>query len=161
MRASAVAVIVLISLCIISPAMAANEDRYSYITVEDVTIRLDNGTANIHVNYTVDEGTRFIFFLFGKQDLRNKLLKILNYDDAQIKYINLSSAEFTVKSASFSYGDGIFWYPSHQFNVAIPVLTVQTPQATRIFTMAKQFPGGMGYFATIAPRPPVSPGPDK
>ena len=147
---------ILISICLISPAMAANEDRYSYITVEDVTIGLDNGTANIHVNYSVDEGTRFIFFLFGKQDLRNKLLKILNYDDAQMKYINLSSAEFTVNSASFSYGDGIYWYPSHQFNVAIPVLTVQTPQATRIFTMAKEFPGGIGYFAVTGSRPPVS-----
>ena len=155
MRSGAVAVIIIFLISLASPAMAANQDRYSYITVEDVTIRLDNGTANIHVNYTVDEGTRFIFFLFGKQDLKNKLLKILNYNDAQMKSINLSSAEFSVKSASFSYGDGIYWYPSHQFNVAIPVLTVRTPQATRIFTMAKEFPGGIGYFATAPPRPPV------
>ena len=155
MKAMAVAVMILVSIFIATPAMAANEDRYSYITVEDVSIHLDNGTANIHVNYSVDEGTRFIFFLFGKQDLRNKLLKILNYDDAQIKYINLSSAEFTVKSASFSYGDGIYWYPSHQFNVAIPVLTVQTPQATRVFSMAKEFPAGMGYFAITTPSPSV------
>jgi hypothetical protein len=153
MRAGAVAIIIIVLLSLASPAIAANQDRYSYITVEDVTIRLDNGTANIHVNYTVDEGTRFIFFLFGKQDLKNKLLKILNYNDAQMKSINLSSAEFSVKSASFSYGDGIYWYPSHQFNVAIPVLTVRTPQATRIFTMAKEFPGGIGYFATTPPPP--------
>ena len=160
MRAKAVvAVMIFILISAISPAMAANEDRYSYITVEDVTIGLDNGTANIHVNYSVDEGTRFIFFLFGKQDLRNKLLKILNYDDAQMKYINLSAAEFSVKSASFSYGDGIYWYPSHQFNIVIPVLTVKTPQVTRVFTMTKDFPGGIGYFAITNPRPPVLQGP--
>ena len=151
MRAHAIALIILLSIFIASPVMAANEDRYSYIKVEDVNIQLDNGTAVIHVNYTVDEGTRFIFFLFGKQDLKNKLLKILNYDDAQIKRIDLSSAEFTVNSAAFSYGNGIYWYPSHEFNVAIPVLTIQTPQATRNFTMAKEFPAGMGYFATNSP----------
>jgi hypothetical protein len=155
MRASAVAVMILITICIVAPAMAANEDRYSYITVDDVTIGLDNGTANIHVNYSVDEGTRFIFFLFGKQDLKNKLLKILNYNDAQMKNINLSSADFTVKSASFSYGDGIYWYPSHEFNVAIPVLTIVTPQATRVFSMAKEFPGGIGYFAITNSSPPA------
>jgi len=147
MRSRAIALIVLLSLCIASPVMAANEERYGYITVQDVNIQLDNGTAFIHVNYSVDEGTRFIFFLFGKQDLKNKLMKILNYDDAQIKRIDLSSAEFTVPSAAFSYGNGIYWYPSHEFNVAIPVLMVQTPQATRNFTMAKEFPGGMGYFS--------------
>jgi len=147
MRAGAVGLLLLVMIWCISPAMAANEDRYSYIKVEDVSIQLDKATATINVNYTVDEGTRFIFFLLGKQDLKNKLLKILNYQDAQIKHINLSSAEFTVGSASYSYGDGIYWYPSHEFNVAVPVLTVETPQATRTFINKTLFPGGMGYFS--------------
>ncbi len=156
MRARAIALLILISVCIVAPAFAANEERYSYITVEDVQIQLDNATAIIHVNYTVDEGTRFIFFLFGKQDLKNKLLKILNYDDAQMKHINLDSAEFSVDSAAYSYGNGIYWYPSHDFNVVIPILTVQSPQVTKNFTMAKQFPGGMGYFAHENPSLPAS-----
>ncbi len=148
MRAYAIVLLFIISLCIVTPALAANEDRYGYIKVEDVTVQLDNGTAVIHVNYAVDEGTRFIFFLLGKQDLKKKLLKILNYDDAQITRIDLSSADFIVDDAAFSYGNGIYWYPSHEFNVAIPNLTIQTPQVTRNFTMAKQFPAGMGFFAT-------------
>jgi hypothetical protein len=147
MRARAVAMLSLLLLCCAAPAFAASEDRYSYITVEDVRIRLDNGTAVIHVNYSVDEGTRFIFFLLGKQDLKNKLLKILNYEDAKIQRIDLSSADFTVYNASYSYGNGIYWYPSHDFNVVIPSLTVQSPQTTRNFTETKQFPGGMGFFA--------------
>ena len=147
MRARAIALLIIILLCLVTPALAANEDRYGYIKVEDVTVRLDNGTAAIHVNYAVDEGTRFIFFLLGKQDLKKKLLKILNYDDAQITRIDLSSADFIVNDAAFSYGNGIYWYPSHEFNVAIPNLTIHTPQATRNFTMAKAFPAGMGFFA--------------
>ena len=148
MRARAFAVLMLILLSCTAPALAANDDdRYSYITVEEVQIRLDNGTAVIHVNYSVDEGTRFIFFLLGKQDLRDKLLKILNYEDAKIQRIDLSSADFTVYNASHSYGKGIYWYPAHDFNVIIPSLTVQSPQTTRSFNNTKQFPGGMGFFA--------------
>ena len=154
MRARAVALLILL-LCCAAPAFAASEDRYSYITVEDIRIQLDNGTAVIHVNYSVDEGTRFIFFLLGKQDLKNKLLKILNYEDARIQRIDLSSADFTVYNASYSYGKGIYWYPSHDFNVVIPSLTVQSPQTTRNFTDTKQFPGGMGFFAEHDPQLPV------
>lgn len=148
MRTRAVVVMILLSLCIASPVLAASDDRYSYIKVEDVQIRLDDGTAIIHVNYSVDDGTRFIFFLLGKQDLKNKLLKILNYDDAQVTRIDLSSADFTVVNASISYGKGIYWYPSHDFSVVIPSLTVRSPQATRTFTNKNQFPGGMGFFAS-------------
>jgi hypothetical protein len=148
MRARAVAMLVLIVLICPAPALAAaDDDRYSYITVEDVLIRLDNGTAVIHVNYSVDESTRFIFFLLGKQDLRDKLLKILDYDDAKIQRIDLSSADFTVYNASHSYGKGIYWYPAHNFNVVIPSLTVQSPQTTRTFYNTTQFPEGMGFFA--------------
>jgi hypothetical protein len=148
MRARAVAILVLIVLICPAPALAAaDDDRYSYITVEDVLVRLDNGTAVIHVNYSVDESTRFIFFLLGKQDLRDKLLKILDYDDAKIQRIDLSSADFTVYNASHSYGKGIYWYPTHNFNVVIPSLTVQSPQTTRTFYNTTQFPEGMGFFA--------------
>ncbi|MGA2918555.1 hypothetical protein [Methanoregula sp.] len=146
MRARAIALLILLSLCIAAPAYAANEDRYSYIQVSDIAIQLDNGTALIHVNYTVDEGTRFIFFLLGKQDLKNKLMTILNYDDAHMNHIDLSSAEFTVDNASYSYGNGVYWYPTHDFNVVIPNLTVKSPQTLKNFTMVKQFPGGIGYF---------------
>jgi hypothetical protein len=150
MRAYAVVLLILFTLSMAVPVMAANADRYSYITVYDVQIKLNNGSADIHVNYKVDEGTRFIFFILGKQDLKNKLMKILNYQDAQMNRIDLSSADFTVDDAALSYGNGIFWYPSHDFNVVIPELSVKTPQATRNFTMTKQFPGGMGYFTTTA-----------
>lgn len=148
MRAYAFVLLILLSMGLVVPVLAANEERYSYITIQDIQIRLDNESAVIHVNYKVDEGTRFIFFLLGKQDLKNKLLKILNYKDARMNRIDLSSADFTVEDAALSYGDGIYWYPSHDFNIAIPSLSVSSPQATRNFSMTRVFPGGMGYFAT-------------
>jgi hypothetical protein len=148
MRAYAVVLLIILTISLAVPVLAANDDRYSYITVEQIHVQLDNGSAVIHVDYKVEENTRFIFFLLGKQDLKNKLMKILNYNDAKIKRIDLSSADFTVEDASLSYGNGIFWYPSHTFNVAVPFLSVKSPQAVKNFTMTREFPGGMGYFAT-------------
>jgi hypothetical protein len=148
MRDYAVALVILLIFSMAVPSMAINEDRYSYITLQDVQIKLNNGSASIHVNYKVDEGTRFIFFILGKQDLKNKLMKILNYEDAQMNRIDLSSADFTVENASLSYGNGIFWYTSHEFNVVIPQLSVITPQVSRNFTMTREFPSGIGYFTS-------------
>ncbi len=149
MRARAAALLCLFCIgLIIVPAIAANDERYGYITVDSVKIQLENDTAHVDVHYAVDEGTRLIFFLLGKQDLKNKLLKILNYDDAQMQHINLSDAEFVVNDAAYSYGNGIYWYPAHQFNVAIPKLTVVTPQVVRNYTNTNLFPDGMGYFET-------------
>jgi hypothetical protein len=146
MRDFTVMLLILLIFSMAVPVMAANEDRYSYITLQDVQIKLNNGSADIHVNYKVDEGTRFIFFILGKQDLKNKLMKILNYEDAQMNRIDLSSADFTVENASLSYGNGIFWYTSHEFNVVIPRLSIITPQVSRNFTMTREFPSGIGYF---------------
>jgi hypothetical protein len=148
MRAYAVVLLIILTISLAVPVMAANDDRYSYITVEQIQVQLENGSAVIHVDYTVEENTRFIFFLLGKQDLKNKLMKILNYKDAKIKRIDLSSADFTVEDASLSYGNGIYWYPAHTFNIAVPILSVKSPQAVKNFTMTREFPGGMGYFAT-------------
>ena len=147
MQARFVAILLLFSVLLVAPVFAAEEDRYGYIKVSEVDVSLDNGTALIHVNYTVDDSTKFIFFLFGKQDLKNKLLKILNYDDARMRRIDLSGAEFTVNEAAYSYGDGIYWYPAHTFNVVIPNLTVRSPQVTRNFSMVREFPSGIGYFS--------------
>jgi len=156
MRAYAVVLLILLTLSMAVPVMAVNEDRYSYITVQDVQINLNNGSADIHVSYKVDEGTRFIFFILGKQDLKNKLMKILNYEDARMNRIDLSSADFIVEDAALSYGKGIYWYPSHEFNIVIPTLSVKTPQVTRNFTMTKEFPSGIGYFTTVTHGMPLN-----
>jgi hypothetical protein len=148
MRAQAIALFFVILIGIATPVMAADDVRYGYIKIQDVTVQLKNDTAVINVHYTVDEGTRIIFFLLGKQDLKNKLNHILNYEGAQMRRIDLSSAEFIVDGASYSYGQGVYWYPSHSFNVVIPSLTIHSPQITRTFAMTDVFPDGIGYFDT-------------
>ena len=46
MRAYAVVLLILFTLSMAVPVMAANADRYSYITVQDVQIKLNNGSAD-------------------------------------------------------------------------------------------------------------------
>ena len=150
MRARAIVLLCLVLAVMATPALAANDERYGYITINTVQIRLDNDTALIHLTYSVDEGMRFIFFLLGYQDLKNKLVTILNYDDAQMEHLDLSQADFVVDQAAYSYGNGVYWFPSHQFNIVIPKLTVESPQVIRNFTNTDQFPYGIGYFGSGA-----------
>ena len=43
MRARAIALLILLSICIVAPAYAANEDRYSDIKVSDIAVQLTTG----------------------------------------------------------------------------------------------------------------------
>ena len=147
MRAIAVSLgIILLFLCAAPAMAAAEEERYGYIKIQEVTVQLRNDSATINVDYTVDEGTRLIFFLLGKQDLKNKLYHIINYTDARMMKVDLKSAVLYLDGAAYSYGKGIYWYPSHEFNVLIPSLTIKSPQVSRTFSMTDRFPDGIGYF---------------
>jgi hypothetical protein len=89
-----------------------------------------------------------IVLLLGKQDLKNRLLTVLNYEDAEVKNLDLNSAELVVDDVSYSYGRGVYWFPSHTFNVLIPTLRVTTPQVSREYADVNEIPNGIGYFAS-------------
>lgn len=146
MRGIAIAVLAVFLVSVATPVLAVNNEKYGYITIENVDISLEKGKANINVNYSLDEPTRVIVLLLGKQDLKNKMLKILNFDDATVKTIDMNSAELVVEDVSYNYGRGIYWFPDHQFNVMVPTLRITTPQLSREFTFTSEIPNGIGYF---------------
>ncbi|HUU75963.1 MAG TPA: hypothetical protein VMW63_07710 [Methanoregulaceae archaeon] len=148
MRGKAIAVLLILIGALIIPVTAVNDEKYGYITVENVDITLDKDKANINVQYTLDEPTRVIVLLLGKQDLKNKILKIINYEDAQVTSIDMDSADLVVEDVSYNYGRGIYWFPDHQFNVLIPSLKIFTPQASKEYSSTDEIPDGMGYFDT-------------
>jgi hypothetical protein len=148
MKGWAIAVCLIFLAALTVPALATNTDKYGYITIEAVDISLDGGKANINVKYTLDEPTRVIVLLLGKQDLKNRLLTVLNYEDAEVKSLDLNSAELVVDDVSYSYGRGVYWFPSHTFNVLIPTLRITTPQVSREYEGVNEIPNGIGYFAT-------------
>lgn len=146
MRGVTVAVTVGCLLFFIIPVIAVTEEKYGYITVKDMNITLERGKAYIDIHYTLDEPTRLIVLLLGKQDLKNRLLRILNYEDAEFVHIGMDKASLIVKDVSYNYGRGVYWFPAHRFNIMIPSLRVITPQTSRIFQATREIPNGIGYF---------------
>jgi hypothetical protein len=147
MKGWAIAVCLIFSVALAAPALAAAPDKFGYVTIHDVDITLTGDRAHINVNYTLDEPTRVIVLLLGKQDLKSRLLTILNYQDADIRAIELNHAELVVDDASYSYGRGVYWY-AHNFNGVVPILRVNTPQVSREYTATSGVPNGIGYFDT-------------
>jgi hypothetical protein len=146
MKGWAIAVCLIFLAVTAIPVIAVPADKYGYITIHDVEITLDGDQANINVNYTLDEPTRVIVLLLGKQDLKTRLLTVLNYNDADVKKVELNRAELVVDGASYAYGRGVYWFPEHSFNGIIPKLRVITPQVSREYSSTEDFPNGIGYF---------------
>ena len=146
MRGTAIALLLIFLVALAIPAVAVDDEKYGYVKVENIDITLDKDQANINVEYTLDEPTRVIVLLLGKQDLKNRILKIVNYEDAEVTRLDMESAELVVEDVSYNYGRGIYWFPDHQFNVIIPTLRIITPQASKEFSSTSEVKDGMGYF---------------
>ncbi|GAA5262473.1 hypothetical protein [Methanocalculus sp. MC3] len=142
-----IAALLIFALCSMPVAASEPGNRYSYITFETVDIVLDGADAVITISYSIDTGVQVLVMLLGNHDLRTKVLRSMNFDDAKIQYADLERAIITVDAASFDYGDGSFWFPRHSFLVTIPELTIQTPQSARKLFMISQMEEGFGYFA--------------
>ncbi|MDD3857096.1 MAG: hypothetical protein PHP43_03510 [Methanoculleus sp.] len=147
MKRLAVGMVLLLVAALIAPAVAAGEERYSYITVKDVTVRLEKADAVVTMNYTIDDGIGFLVLLLGKSDLRQKALEILNFNDASVQYLDLERIEVRVKDASNDYGQGSYWFPVHRFGVVVPSLTIVTSEDVKHYENISELPDGLGYFA--------------
>lgn len=137
--------VVLLGFCTY-PAMAATDERYSYITVKNISINFENEHATITIDYSIDGGIQLLVMLLGKSDLKKKVVSAVNYEDADVQEIDLERAVIFVKRAAYDYGDGAYWYPVHQFNVVTPALTIITPQNVRYYERVNATPTGIGYF---------------
>ena len=96
MRTIACLLLVLLMNAMIVPVLAANGERYSYITVKEVNITVENERAVIEIDYSIDEGIRLLVMLLGTGDLKSKVLKIVNYEDARIQDITLERARLVL-----------------------------------------------------------------
>jgi hypothetical protein len=129
-------------------------NRYGYLTVNSIDIVLSGTDAEITVQYEVTPWIAFLVFLFGKQDLKNRVLSVVGYPeagkDSQVvtyTYVDNDRAVITVKNAVTDYGDGSYWYPAHTFGTVIPKLTfVITPTDSKIYNNTKIMSKGFGYF---------------
>ncbi len=147
MRWVAAGVVLMLIAALVAPAAAGNDERYSYITVEDVTVRLIEEDAVVTINYQIDSGIGLLVLLLGKSDLRQKVLDVLNFEDARIQTIDMEHAVVLVSNASNDYGRGSYWFPEHKFEVVVPLLTIVTPHDTKHYNKVSEITGGLGYFS--------------
>jgi len=128
------------------PVSAEGDFQYSYINIDKMTIGLVNNNMSIRVDYTLDNPIKLLILLLGKNDLKTKLVKVVNYEDVHFKAVELDHAELEVDNAVIDYGDGALWLPEHQFSATTPLLTVQTPQSILKYPTTNCIPNGVGYF---------------
>ncbi|MDD1677565.1 MAG: hypothetical protein LUO93_00065 [Methanomicrobiales archaeon] len=146
MKYREVLILVLLLAGLVMPVPAADEFRYSYININKIGVDLINEKMYIRIDYSVDTPIKVLIYLLGNNDLKNKLTRVVNYDNATLTAVELDHAQFLVDDAVVDYGDGAMWLPEHQFNAIAPLLTVTTPQNTVKYTNAAGFPKGIGYF---------------
>ncbi|MCK9299170.1 hypothetical protein HL657_10880 [Methanoculleus sp. YWC-01] len=142
-----VGIVLMLVSALVLPALAADEERYGYITVKDVTVTFEKADAVVTMNYTIDDGIGFLVLLIGKSDLKQKALDILNFNDTKVQHLDLDRIEVRVHNAANDYGQGSYWFPAHRFGVVVPSLTVVTPQGIKHFENVSEFSDGLGYFA--------------
>ena len=134
-------------LMVVIPAGAVESSQFSYITVEDCTIHLNDENAVIDLNYSIDEGIVFLVHLLGTSDLKKKLGVISGYPDARYQTIDMDHATILVSRVSQDYGEGSYWFPGNTFGIEMPEVTLISPQVNRTYNTTRSVEG-MGYFGT-------------
>jgi hypothetical protein len=139
-------ILLLILAGLTTSVLAVNEYRYSYINIEKIGVELVNEKMYVGVDYTLDTPIKVLIYLLGNNDLKTKLSKVVNYENATLTTLEMDHARFEVDNAVIDYGDGAMWLPEHQFNAVTPLLTVTTPQSTTRYTNTDGLPKGIGFF---------------
>lgn len=79
-------------------------NHYGYITVNSVDVKLEGVNAVYTINYSIDPWIAFLVFLLGKQDLKNRLLKIINpLSRPTARHRRSCSSTWITKKPSFRY----------------------------------------------------------
>ena len=134
--------------------LTEGSNKYGYLTVRSMDIVLSGTEAEITVQYEVTPWIAFLVFLFGKQDLKNRVLSVVGYPEAgkdsqsaAYTYVDNSRAVIVVKNAVIDYEDGSYWYPAHTFGTVIPKLTfILSPTESKVYSNIKVMQKGFGYF---------------
>ena len=143
-----------------TPSVADNStfvegsNRYGYLTIDSIEFVLSGTDAEVTVEYEITPWIAFLVFLFGKQDLKNRVLCVIGYPETgttdqvvTFTYIDNDHAVITVTNAVVDYKDGSYWYPLHKFGTVIPMLTfVVGPEDTKIYNNIQVMSKGFGYF---------------
>lgn len=136
-------------------SLANGENRYGYLQVQSVEYTMKNMDAEIVVTYRIEPWISFLVYLFGKQDLKKRVLGVLQYpekgyesiQDVEFTYVNSDYAVLTISNAALDNQDNSYWIRPHSFGCTIPTLTfIINADDIKTFTNVKDMPKGIGYF---------------
>ncbi|PKL60383.1 MAG: hypothetical protein CVV33_02970 [Methanomicrobiales archaeon HGW-Methanomicrobiales-4] len=135
-------------LLLISPyaVLAADPEPHGYITIQDVAIDLQQGYADVHVTYNLDDAFRFLMLMFGENDVKTRLLELMGFENVTLIRMDYDSADLKVYDVKEIYGDGLYWFPAHQFGTIIPNLTIRSNQSCQQFSNITELENGTVYF---------------
>lgn len=137
-----------------SPVMLNGENNYGYLHVNSVQINLKNTDADIIVTYEIDPWISFLVSVFGIDDLKKRVLGLLQYPDAgytnqviTFQYLDVKRAVLHITNASLDNQDNSYWYRVHTFGCTIPNLYFLISDSdVRSFTNVREMSRGIGYF---------------
>ena len=116
------------------------------ISIDSVTIVCGEGTATVHVMYSLTDVTHFLFIVFGSSSLERSIVEMLGFTDAIVVSVGSGEAELILSDIATVYGDGIYWLPAHTFQTVIPTIEVITPQETFVYHDTMDL-AGIAYYA--------------
>ncbi len=135
--------------------LANGENRFGYLHVQSIEYTMKNMDAEIVVTYRIEPWIAFLVYLFGKQDLKKRILGVLQYpekgyesiQDVEFTYVDGNYAVLTVTNAALDNQDNSYWIRPHSFGCTIPKLTfIINADDIKTFTNVKDMPKGIGYF---------------
>ena len=140
--------VILIGLILISiPQLYAEEtEGGGYLKINSLDIALKPGYADVSVNYVLEDAFRFLALMFGENDIRTKLLDQMNFENASIVSMNYTNAHIRVYDIQSIYGDGLYWFPAHEFKSRIPEVTIRTNQSNEHYKNITKLENGIVYF---------------
>jgi hypothetical protein len=140
--------VILIGIILISipQSYADGTDSGGYLKINSVDISLKSGYADVSVNYVLEDAFRFIALMFGENDLRSKIKDQLGFGNVSIISMNYTNAHLIVYDVQSIYGEGLYWFPAHEFNTEIPNLTIRTNQSFVQYNHTSKLEDGIVYY---------------
>ncbi len=132
-----------------------SDNRYGYLYVKSVEFTMNNANAEIHVTYEIEPWISFLVYLFGKEDLKKRVLGLLQYPEAgyenmqdiSFSYVGQNKAVLSVRNAALDNQDNSYWIRPHTFGCTIPRLTfIISENDIKTYIDVKSMAKGIGFF---------------
>lgn len=133
-------------LILVSQSYATATESEGYLEVQSVAISLLPGYADVHVEYVLEDAFRVLAFMFGENDIKNRLLQKLAFTNVSIISMNYTAADLRVYDVQPVYGDGLYWFPAHTFGCEIPEVVISTNLSCERFENISTLENGVVYY---------------